>query len=180
MRQAIIGDAIRVFRVHDFPRTRGARSSSPREIRRSHDATHHHPNRQNTVYRSLPVRRELVRARRRVRERYGCHGRRTRSIEATCAWPVAHEAGRTDGNRRQGEWDEHVGEPTARQKGKWCRIQVVGGGALAPSRARNGAVGRRPTCAMCQVGRFTSHHRKCDASARTARRRARRREEGAV
>lgn len=54
---------------------------------------------------------------------------------------------------------------------------MVGGSALAAlANPRNGAVGRRPTCAMCQVGRFTSHHRNCDESVRTARRRARRRE----
>ena len=131
-----------------------------RSYDRSHDAAHPHPNRQSTVYRRMPVRRELARARRRERGRCVRHRHRARSIEATYAWPVEHAAGwADDGTGRELVQDEHVGRPTARCSRKRCRIQVVGGNALASLDQTERSGRTRPTCAMCQVGRFTSHHR---------------------
>ena len=45
---------------------------------------------------------------------------------------MEHAAGwADDGNGSQVGQDEHVGRPTARRREKWCRIQAVGGNALA-------------------------------------------------
>jgi hypothetical protein len=121
---------------------------------RSHDAAHLHPIRRSTVYRRVPVRRELARARRRDRGRCVHQRHRARGIEATSAWPIEHALGWADaGTGREVGQDEHVGRPTARCKRKRCRIQVVGGNALASSRApRNGAVGHAPPAPRARWG----------------------------
>ena len=107
----------------------------------------------------MPVRRELARARRRERGRCVRHRHRARPIEATSAWPVEHAVGWTDdGNARHVGQDEHVGRPTARRRTKRCRIQAVGGNALASlASPRNGAVGHAPPapCARWGVSRLT-------------------------
>jgi len=159
-RQAIIGDAIFFFRKPAVARDRDTVTPT-RAYYRSHDATHPHPNRQSTVYRRTPVRRELARARRREWGRCVRHRHRARSIEATYVWRVEHAAGwADDATGTAVVQDEHVGRPTARRSQKRCRIQVVGGNALASLASPPERSGRtRPTCATCQVGRFTSHHR---------------------
>ena len=160
-RQAIIGDAIFVFRNQAVANKCVRDTVNPiRAYDRSHDATHSHPNRQSTVYRRMPVRRELARARRREWGRCVRHRHRARSIEATYVWPVEHAAGWADDGTGTG------------RSGRACRttdrsmqskaVQDPGGRRERPSVPREPPErsGRtRPTCATCQVGRFTSHHR---------------------
>ena len=132
-RQAIIGGAIFVF-WNSAVANRCVRDTviSIRAYDRSHDARHPHPNRQSTAYRRVPVRRELARAHRRDGSRCVCLRDRARRLEATDAWPFRHAAGSADdGIGSQVGQDEHVGRPTARYRWKWCRIQAVGGNALA-------------------------------------------------
>ena len=108
----------------------------------------------------MPVCRELARASRRERGRCVRHRHRARRIEATPAWSVEHVAGRADdGTGTAVGQDEHVGRPTARCRQKWCRIQAVGGNALASlASPRNGAVGHAPPapCARWGVSRLTT------------------------
>ena len=120
----------------------------------------------------MPVRRELARARRRERGRCVRHRHRARRIEATHAWPVEHAAGWAgDGTGTEVGQDEHVGRPTARCRRKRCRIQVVGGNALASlASPRIGAVGHAPPapCARWGVSRLTIEMRSTHASSRAS------------
>jgi hypothetical protein len=102
----------------------------------------------------MPVRRELARARRGDRGRCVRHRHRARRIEATYAWPVERAVGwADDGTGREDGQDEHVGRPTARCRRKRCRIQVVGGNALASlASPRNGAVGHAPPAPRARWG----------------------------